>query len=255
LAVHLGQLHWQATLQALELRNGAIEVTPLTTSFAAAEGPTAYHLRVLGFDGQSVTVERSVDPGAWQRLHPGVAVHVLAVDGDRRFRMQAKVCRADTFQLNEHTRVPTLVLGEFTAVASAQRRNFYRVSTAGTRLEPAQLQALADDGSALEKAAPLSPLFGALVHNLGGGGMSVQAPRSAADVARRATRYRVVLHLPTVGTPLELEARCQRFTPQPDDSTRLALTFIAGGGHGVDEVLRFCAWQQRMVLQRLRDTR
>lgn len=250
---------WEETLKELNQRDGALELSGL--SHDPAQGvPPVFRVRLLAFGPGGLIVDR---PGHAEEAHyfqPQAVVRLLAVIGQNRWELITTVDSRVKFRMNETTVVPALKLAPPHEVQSVQRREYFRVSTAGVELPGVHLKPLL---GAIDPAfvgpSPAVPPFKARLLNIGGGGLGAECPQGPSKLIHYASRFNCTLDLPSLSKPLVVPATLVHLAPQPQGTCYLGLRFDPQGqvqaNQCTDQVCQFTTWLQRQQLQRLREKR
>ncbi len=227
---------WYATIRPLAARNGRIE---LWRAYDGDEShaPVVYPSRALEVtDGGGLLLEMPDRPGAGEVLRPDSRVDVRAVWGDERWTARCRVLERTHANLNAVARVRAVRVSEPLSVWSGQRREFFRVETAGSEFGPVTLVALAQDDAAGDGPAAASSdstgqvaamvLEGTVLNLSGGGvGVGVVAKPALARAVRGGQRFRCRFELPGGEAPLELDARLAQVRSDGRGGVYLGLRF------------------------------
>lgn len=233
--------HWRDTLEQLQQRNGAIELT-IPGASAVSDHPDEgasnliWRVRVLALTDQELLVEHPVVLRQRVDLHPGIDLVGVIVSGPNRWMFSTRHLGNAVALVSGGRETPAVRLAMPQSVERCQRRSFYRVSAVGLTLPRVECHPLHDPASAaIAEAANRSefqaaeerangviariesggivlpdvgPSIPGVLMNLGGGGAGVLFE---AEHARSAERFRhlwIRLHLtPHVPVPLGVAAR------------------------------------------------
>ncbi|MFW6060131.1 MAG: flagellar brake protein [Phycisphaeraceae bacterium] len=256
---------WQDMLADLAARNGSVELTPLTGAtgdpsaeageqagaIVSAAAPCRSRLLAVGEDG-SLLVELPQTPEKAAALREAAEMEVLLASAGQRWVGRCRVLRAVRHQLNRRTTVVALRLGKAAQVRSAQRRRFYRVSTAGLAMEPLWLWPRTDANE------PRPPAVKARLVNLSGSGMGLRLehPHTTAGDAWHGQVYHCRLCLPGEDEPVTVDAQVVHVEPADHDTLQLGLAFAFAGDaeqrRVQDQIVRFTTELERQRLRRQR---
>jgi c-di-GMP-binding flagellar brake protein YcgR len=207
--------------------------------------------RMLGLDDTQMVVEEPSGQAAADMLQPGAPVMLYIAEGDDRWEFETHVLETTRFALNASVRVQALRLAPPRTVGKAQRRDFYRVDTAGAVDEPVQITVSIPHAQG--ESAEIIELEGRLV-NIGGGGMGMTVNEIAARRMLRADKIHCRVALPTLNHPLELNVRVAHSQQQARDIHYMGLQFVfqrpAARDQVADKLCYFAAWLQRQRLNR-----
>ncbi len=232
--------HWRETLEQLQQRNGAIELTiPGAHAGSHDEDGSSSNLiwrvRVLAITDTELLVEHPVVLRQRVDLNPGIDLVGVIVSGPNRWMFATRHLGNAVALVAGSRGTPAIRLAMPKQVERCQRRSFYRVSAAGLSLPRVACHPLNDSASAaIAEAANRSefaeaeqsggviarietggivlpdmgpPIPGVLM-NLGGGGAGVLFE---PEHARAVDRYRhlwIRLHLtPHIQIPLGIAGR------------------------------------------------
>lgn len=240
-------------VRRLAERDAAVEATPIVRDDEPGPAPT-YRARLLSVEADgSLWLQRPDRPGAVGELTLGRRVSVLAAEGADRLRGESRIAHVTPYRLNAQKGVIALGLEPATGVASDQRRDFYRVSTAGAGLDPVTFKPLhlpgsarptpLDDDAAEGDAELNAPdVTGEVVNVSGGGlGVSVTASRRLLQTLSPSRRYEAELRLPGDETPTPM--RLKLVHVQPLDGGRV----FFGMKLDLEDPAERAATEQRLV--------
>lgn len=227
---------WEQLVSELEAYNRCVEIGLPCAYEADAQGMVedaselmskVWKVRLLKVHHGQWTVERPPIAGRHTGgLIPGVTLIGLAVKDAARWSFRTSILRSELHELNARRRVPALRLSPPRDIGTAQRRQFFRVSTVGASLT-ANLWPLQDVESciAVEDMTQLRlldeplaagvltmqpPQLGAGFHaglvDISAGGAAVLVPREQAKVFERYGLFWMEMMLPTNHYPLVVAA-------------------------------------------------
>lgn len=232
--------HWRETLEQLQQRNGAIELTiPGAPSAADGSEESAssliWRVRVLAITDTEVLVEHPVVLRQRVELNPGIDLVGVIVSGPNRWMFSTRHLGNAVALVTGGRETPAIRLSMPDRIERCQRRSFYRVSSVGLTLPRVECHALHDPASAaLAEAAnrsefealqgqngviarietggivlpDIGPSIPGVLMNLGGGGAGVLFEPEQARALERYRHLWMRLHLtPYVPVPLGLAAR------------------------------------------------
>ncbi len=204
---------WQTTLDALQQRNGAVQIICASETDPDDTGPI-YRTRLIRFDPDTggLCLEQPKKPWAARHLAKGRAVSILAADGSQRWELLAKVIGTGTQQLNEKMSV-TVVELELHRARSAQRRDYYRVPVEDEQIEPVVFAVNAAQPN--DTAKPESCFVGRLV-NIGAKGIGVEVSLEETQRVGAIDRVLCTLRLPGYDQPMSIPACVVRRESIPD---------------------------------------
>ncbi len=241
---------WMAALERSVARNAPVELQRLAPDGRDEYAPLLKS-RMLGLDQAQMVVEEPTGPDAEQMLQTGSQVMLYIAEGDDRWEFATQVLETTRFALNASVRVQALRLAAPTSASKAQRRDFYRVDTAGVVDEPVQITVSIPHAQG--ESAEIIELEGRLV-NIGGGGMGLTVNEQAARRMLRADKVHCKVALPTLNHRLELNVRVAHSQQQSRDVHYMGLQFIfqrpAARDQVADKLCYFAAWLQRQRLNR-----
>lgn len=269
-----GIITWEACLAHLAERDGSVELTAMSTSAHTPMG-TTYKVRLLALREGGMVVDRPAHREEARFFQPGALVRLLASQGPARWELMTHVLARVKFKLNDQAVVGALVLARPHEVHRVQRREFFRVSAAGVEMHDVRLSPISppllpmdsgdtDDRAALLEQPVLGPLpaladFKGHLVNIGGGGMGVEAPRSASFTLEHALQYHCQLDLPSDQTTLKAIATRVHLVKHDNGSYYMGLRFDTDSDHArhalEDRICQFTTWLQRQQLQRMREKR
>lgn len=253
---------WEQILHELATRNEAVELTPLSETTdepgdeAASSRARSYRSRVLaaGKDG-SLLVELPTAPqDAASALKAAPAVEVVVTRAGQRWAGECPALGPIRHQLNGQTTVIALRLGEAVQVRSAQRREFYRVTTSGLRMDPLWLRPQV----AFDDPKQSLPLARAHLVNLSGSGLGVRLehPELTANTVQHGQMFRCRFQLPGEPDPVTVSARVVQIEPAEQQMVYLGMELVfaddAEQRRVQDQLVRFATEVERHRLRRQR---
>ena len=199
---------WRAAFEKVSDFNGPVELTPTVSDDPVVPDPVI-RSRLMRFDAKGITVERPDDVDDRRALRQGRRVELLLVDGNQRWMAVTEVVGFGELALNERMSVQTVELAAPRSVTSAQRRDYFRVSTAGIRMDPVTLHPAGEpqtEEGVMVDGLSKDPFDVAMV-NLGGGGMGVRVQPPHVDAATYFSEFQAVLRLPVPDGGLSIPAK------------------------------------------------
>jgi c-di-GMP-binding flagellar brake protein YcgR len=282
---------WQLSLQKLALRNGVMELEPADakpapqahvvvdeTGEAQAAQTLSWRVRLLKLDGQSVIIERPTSAHQPVVIKPGDAVTGTMLEGSTRWSLSMVVIEQLPFKLNGAQSIVALRLSWPKQVTNAQRREFFRVDTAGAIIPPLTIWKLADPASCVEferynelvhkmrgrsenipkpHFPQIADPFSARLIDLSGGGLCVSVARTLKTTLDEKPMLWLQLTLPEAVEPYYAAARIAHTHIESALVMQLGLSFSFEHNPPhkrfmVDEMCRFANKLQRLQLQRTR---
>jgi c-di-GMP-binding flagellar brake protein YcgR len=249
-AQEITQEVWVAALERSEARNAPVELQRLAPDGRDEFAPMLKS-RMLGLDQTQMVIEEPSGNVAAEMLQPGAPVMLYIVEGDDRWEFETHVLETTRFALNASVRVQALRLASPKSASKAQRRDFYRVNTAGVVDQPVQVTAAIPHSQG--DTEEIIELEGRLV-NIGGGGMGLTVNENAARRMLRAKKIHCRVTLPTLNHPLEVNVRVAHSQQEARDIHYMGLQFVfqrpAARDQVADKLCYFAAWLQRQRLNR-----
>lgn len=154
--------HWRESLQQLQERNGALEISVPTPESDANIDPAdetlarknlVWRVRIFAIREDEIIVEQPVVLRKHIALEPGLELVGVIAIGPNRWMFRTKNLGLAMFPLNGDRDVPALRLMAPDSVERCQRRNFYRAPTAGLVLPPCECFPLLDPTSVVPAQA------------------------------------------------------------------------------------------------------
>jgi hypothetical protein len=236
-------------------------------------------VRVFAVEPDGVIVERPWSITQEVEIRPGQVLDGLMVDGLRRWTFTCRVEQTLRHALNEKKHVICLRLSRPVDVADGQRRDYFRVDTAGAELPAARLWHLMDHEGCAEyehycrlrhracpaerddivqpPAPPIGDDFSTMVMDISAGGLGVLVKRDIEWLLPTAPLLWTKITLPDVEDPLFAVTRLAHWHEESAELIRLGLCFSFDHNPGyrgffIEQLCRFSAEYQRQQLQRKR---
>ena len=240
---------WTEALVALSGQNTPLQVVPVSEQ---GEAMPQARLRLLAQteDGELV-IECPRGPGPASALRPDVEVVVYVMHGVQRMKARSRVVDQAPHALNDQMTVPAATLGRPHDIASAQRRECYRLPTGHLDLPPVRLTPLVE--------VPNFDGWDARMFDLSDRGIGLTLPvpaKRALPLIDRSVNLAVCLD--ENGTPLRVKARAVRVFPDAEGQACLGMIFehdaMAEQRAAQRAIQAFSMEQQRRELRRIRGT-
>ncbi|MAE66865.1 MAG: hypothetical protein CMJ18_21620 [Phycisphaeraceae bacterium] len=249
MATSVSRTQWEPSLQAIVNARGTVLASPLDDSGEPLAGG-AWRIRLMSFDHKAFVIEAPGTADAVEQVFPGCRLEVLVVWPPHRWRCCATV--AGLMRCVSEDKVLDVVsLNQPYEVQSAQRREFFRVSTAGMKLESAQLIPAVDRYEQVSGIASAESFTGNVV-SVSGGGIAVTGPISLQRQIEQATYYECRFALPDGSPPIDCLVRVVRWQALKNDRMFIGCQFEPRDPVVVDRICRFTTWIQRKQLRRRR---
>ncbi len=150
--------NWRESLQQLQERNGALEIslpTEDSEAEAAAQGQEdhsarknlVWRVRIFDIRAGEIIVEQPLVMRKHIALEPGVELVGVIAIGPNRWMFRTRNLGSALVPLNGDRDIPAMRLAVPEHVERCQRRNFYRVNTVGLVLPPCDCHPLHDPTS------------------------------------------------------------------------------------------------------------
>ncbi|MCB9846779.1 MAG: hypothetical protein H6814_00040 [Phycisphaeraceae bacterium] len=144
--------NWRRSLEQIHARNGALEITLPRETGPGDEDDAwqnlVWRVRILDLTDNEIVVERPSALGVPMDLHDGVKLVAVMPIGQNRWMFHTQMLGATTTTINHRQSVEGIRLRMPRTVERCQRRNFYRMSTAGLVVPNATCRPLLDIASA-----------------------------------------------------------------------------------------------------------
>jgi len=240
---------WMEALAALSGQNTPLEVMPVSGS---GEPMPQARLRLLASteDG-GLVIECPRGPGPASALSVGVEVVLYLMQGTQRMKARSRVAAVGAHALNERVTVPAATLERPRDVASAQRRECYRLPTGHLDLPPVRLTPRVE--------VPNFDGWDARMLDLSDRGIGLVLPIPAERALPLIDRgVNLDLHLAESGDPLRVKARAVRVFPDAEGRACLGMLFehdaMSEQRAAQRAIQAFSMEQQRRELRRIRGT-
>ncbi|MBI1368043.1 MAG: hypothetical protein GC162_05250 [Planctomycetes bacterium] len=284
---------WEQVFRRIAARSGVIELSRRKTP-DACEQMTIHHeadgshqvanintwrVRAFDMDRAAIIVERPWSAKKSITIESDELLDVLMVEGQRRWTFQCVVLGQSMFALNASKKVIALRLSRPLKVHDGQRRDFFRVDTAGSPFPSVHLWHLMDiescaeyqqytmlrhrtpESQRQELKAPTEPPIGedfaAMVMDVSGGGLGMLLPRTIEWLLPTAPLLWTKITLPDIEEPLFAVSRVAHWRDENAKLIRVGVCFHFDHFPEykpflTDLLSHFTANHQRLQLQRTR---
>jgi len=284
---------WERIMRRLAQRDGVIELSrrrdprklhqqKITRNDDGSFDVTnaqSWKVRVFEVLDDAIIVERPWSATNYVELQPGESLDGLMVDSLRRWTFRCRMIEQFRYDLNEHKQVVSLRLSRPEEMRDGQRRDYFRVETAGAALPSAHLwhlvehdacaeyeqyciqrhRACPEERDAIVEPArpPLGDQFDMMVMDISAGGIGALVKRDIEWLLPTAPLLWTKITLPDVEEPLFVVSRVAHWHDETTDLIKLGLCFdfshhLEYRRFFVEQMCRFSAEFQRQQLQRKR---
>ena len=240
---------WMEALSALSGQNNPLQVVPVS---GRGEAMPQARLRLLAqTEVGGLVIECPRGPGPASALRPGVEVVLYLMHGAQRMKACSRVADQAPHALNDQVTVAAATLDPPREVASAQRRECYRLPTGHLDLPPVRLTPLVE--------VPNFDGWDARMLDLSDRGIGLALPIPAERALTLIDRsVNLAVYLSNDGPPLRVKARAVRVFPDAEGQACLGMLFehdaMSEQRAAQRAIQAFSMEQQRRELRRIRGT-
>lgn len=240
---------WDAAIEALSGQNTPLDVVPVS---GAGEAMPQARLRLLDqTDAGELVIEGPRGAGPASALNSGVEVTLYLVQGTQRMKAHSRVVSRGAHAMNEQMRVPSVILERPWGIASAQRRECYRLPTGHLDLPSVRLTPLVE--------VPNFEGWDGRMLDLSDRGIGLALPIKADKALPLIDRsVNLAVYLDEGDPPLRVQARAVRVFPDAEGRACLGMIFehdcMTQQRAAQGAIQAFSMEQQRRELRRIRGT-
>ena len=277
---------WRRCLKQVQERGGALEIA-VTRRYSDQEGDgrhLVWRVRLLEVSEQEIIVEQPMTLGQVIELESGIVLVAILSMGQNRWMFTTSVLGKVQRRLTDRKSVEVVRLAMPASVERCQRRNYFRLETAGLTMPEVEVWPLLDPKSVLpaERANELrfhadrdgtppgvtdvqdsndpwllpevGPRFTAMLLNIGGGGVGLRVdPHDAAAFGRHKVFWLRFNLLPELATPICATGKLVHTNLDSTQHTYAGFAFDFSfnplhQGLVVEQICRYITMQQRAQL-------
>ncbi len=278
---------WKRCLNQVAHRNGSLEIAVERNYSDDEQGRhLLWRVRLLQLTDREIIVEQPMTLGQVMSIEQGVQLVAILAIGQNRWMFSTTNLGEVIHKPDARTAIPAIRLVMPTSVERCQRRNYYRVQTAGVELPEVSIWPLLDPKSVLvaersneleyeknesnktpsitkadsnvgsEISMPdVGPQLSAVILNLGGGGIGLSfSPDSSAILSRHKLYWLRFSLPPELATPICATAKLIHSHMESNQQVYagMAFDFSFNPAHQrflVSQICKFISIQQRDQLE------